>query len=57
MPTLFPNEKLAELIAARLAYQNLISTHKQSEVQRKLESGVMTEQLWLNYLQSERDDE
>ena len=57
MLTLSPNEQLAELIAARLAKQNLIPSHKQDEVQRKLEAGSMTEQLWLNYLLSERDHE
>ena len=57
MPTLSPNEQLAELIAARLAKQNLIPSHKQDEVRRKLEAGSMTEQLWLNYLLSERDHE
>ena len=57
MPTKTPNEQLAELIAARLAKQNLIPTHKQGEVQRKLETGSMTETLWLNYLQGDPDDE
>ena len=57
MPNQTPNEKLAELIAARLAQQNLIPTYNQLEVQRKLENGIMTEPHWLNCLENERADE
>ena len=57
MPTQTPNEQLAELIAARLAKQNLIPMHKLGKVERKLETGFMTETLWLNYLQGDLDDE